>query len=142
MMLGPDLNVVSAIHSTGWGSDGQNEAIIFIVETPGDEWVWNGFLYNALGPFVQTEDKFVTLQTDVGYVVIMANEATFYSGPGLSYEPVATVFGGFNYPVIGISEDGAWWRLTCYDDNNAPISACWVSTDPTITAPTAPPPGG
>jgi hypothetical protein len=29
MMLGPDLNVVSAIHSTGWGSDGQNEAILF-----------------------------------------------------------------------------------------------------------------
>jgi hypothetical protein len=76
--------------------------------------------------------------TETQAIVISADEAILYSGPGETYEPVATVFGGTVYPVLGISPDNQWWRLRCYDDNNVVILACWVSADPAITSPTMP----
>jgi hypothetical protein len=127
-MLGPDKNVVAALLSYGWGSDGNAEAIQFITEQPDGTLQWEMMLYSGFG--------FMGLPTDVPAVVIAADEATFYSGPGTTYEPVATVAGGFNYPVIGASTDGQWWRLVCYDDANARIPSCWVSADPAISQPT------
>lgn len=129
--LGPDRQVAAALLSYGWGEDGSAEAIQFITQQPDGTFRWELMLYSGFG--------FTGLPTDVAAVLINADEATFYSGPGESYEPVATVFGGMTYPVIGVSLDQQWWRLTCYDDNNVLMPQCWVSADPAISSPTAAP---
>jgi hypothetical protein len=76
--------------------------------------------------------------TSVTAIVTLLDEVTFFSGPGESYDPVATVFGGLIWPVRGASEDGAWWQLSCTDDLGEVIPQCWVSADPEVTAPTGP----
>jgi uncharacterized protein YgiM (DUF1202 family) len=126
--LGPDKQVAAALLSYGWGEDGAAEAIQFITQQPDGTFRWELMLYSGFG--------FMGLPTDVEAVLISADEATFYSGPGDSYEVVATIFGGQTYPVIGVSQDQQWWRLRCYDDNNVLIAQCWVSADPAITTPT------
>lgn len=68
-------------------------------------------------------------------VATATDEATFYAGPGETYDSVVTVFGGMTYPVIGISPDQQWWRLRCYDDSNVLIPQCWVTADPAVTSP-------
>lgn len=125
--LGPDKEVAAALLSYGWGENGDAEAIQFISRQTDGSYRWELLLYSAFG--------FLGLPTDVAAVVVNADEATFYAGPGTEYEPVATVFGGQTYPVIGVSQDQQWWRLRCYDDANAPIPQCWVSADPAITSP-------
>lgn len=127
--LGPDKQVAAAVLGVGWGDDGAGEAIQFITQLPDGSYRWDTMLYSSFG--------FGTL-TQVEAVVITADEATFYSGPGTQYAPVATVVGGMNYPVIGANEDSTWWRLRCYDDANAQIPLCWVSADPAVSSPTTP----
>ncbi|MBP6787784.1 MAG: hypothetical protein KA170_09355, partial [Candidatus Promineofilum sp.] len=126
--LGPDKQVVATLLSYGWGQDAGGEAIQFITQLPDGTYRWDTMLYSGFG--------FGSMPAEIEAVVIAADEATLYSGPGPSYAPVATVFGGLSYPVIGLSDDGAWWRLECYDDSNVRIPSCWVSADPTVTAPT------
>lgn len=125
--LGPDKQVAAALLSYGWGEDGTGEAIHFISQQPDGTYRWELLLFSGFG--------FMGLPTDVEAVVINGDEATFYGGPGETYEEVATVFGGMIYPVIGVSQDQQWWRLRCYDDANAPIPQCWVSADPAVTSP-------
>ena len=126
--LGPDKQVAAALLSYGWGEDGAAEAIQFITQQPDGTFHWELMLYSGFG--------FMGLPTDVEAVLISADEASFHGGPGDSYKVVATIFGGQTYPVIGVSQDQQWWRLRCYDDNNALIAQCWVSADPAITIPT------
>jgi hypothetical protein len=128
--LGPDKEVVAALLSYGWGEDAAGEAIQLITQRPDGTYSWEFMLYSGFG--------FAGFPSEVTAVVINADEATFYDGPGTTFNPVATVFGGTTYPVIGASTDNQWWRLRCYDDNNALIPQCWVSADPAITSPTTP----
>ena len=116
--LGPDKPVVATLLSYGWGQDEAAEAIQFITQLPDGTYRWDTMLYSGFG--------FGSLPAEIEAVVIAADEAMLYSGPGTTYAPVATVFGGTSYPVIGLSDDGAWWRLECYDDSNARIPSCWV----------------
>ncbi len=127
--LGPDKLVVATLLSYGWGQDAAAEAIQFIIQQPDGTYRWDTMLSSGFG---------LGAPTDADSVLINGDEATFYSGPGTSYEPVATVFGGQTYPVLGISDDGAWWRLLCFDDANEWIASCWVSADPTVTTPAMP----
>jgi hypothetical protein len=127
-MLGPDKQVAAALLSYGWGPDGNGEAVQFITVQPDGTYKWELLLYAGSG--------FLSQPTTESAVVITADEATFYSGPGTEFEPVATVFGGMAYPVVGMSFDGQWWRLACYDDGNVRIPSCWVSADPAISEPT------
>jgi hypothetical protein len=126
--LPPGKELAATLLSYGWGPDAAGEAILFITEQPDGAFQWELMLYSGFG--------YAGIPTEVQAVVITADEATFYSGPGEAFEPVATVFGGFSYPVIGSSQDGNWWRLRCYDDNNVLIPQCWVSADPAISSPT------
>jgi len=127
--LGPDKPVAATVLSAGWGEDGAGEAVHFIVQQPDGAYRWDTMLYSGFG---------LGAPTDAVSVLINGDEATFYSGPGASYEPVATVFGGQTVPVLGVSDDGAWWRLLCYDDANEWIASCWVSADPAVTTPAMP----
>lgn len=127
--LGPDKQVAATVLSAGWGEDGAGEAVHFITQQPDGAYRWDTMLYSGFG---------LAAPTEAVSVVINGDEATFYSGPGTSYAPVATVFGGQSYPVLGVSDDGAWWRLLCYDDANVWIASCWVSADPAVTTPAMP----
>jgi hypothetical protein len=127
--LGPDKQVAATVLSAGWGEDGAGEAIHFITQQPDGGYRWELMLFSGFG---------FAAPTDAVSVLINSDEATFYSGPGTSYEPVATVFGGQSYPVLGVSDDGLWWRLLCYDDANEWIASCWVSADPAVTTPAMP----
>lgn len=127
--LGPDKQVAATVLSAGWGEDGAGEAVHFITQQPDGAYRWELMLYSGFG---------LGAPTDVVSVLINGDEATFYSGPGTSYEPVATVFGGQSYPVLGVSDGGEWWRLLCYDDANEWIASCWVSADPAVTTPAMP----
>jgi hypothetical protein len=128
--LAPGKELAAALLSYGWGPDAGAEAIQFITRQPDGTFKWEMMLYSGFG--------FTGLPTDVVSVLINSDEATFYSGPGATFNPVATVFGGQTYPVIGVSLDSEWWRLRCYDDNNVLIPQCWVSADPAITTPAMP----
>jgi hypothetical protein len=126
--LAPGKELAAALLSYGWGPDAGAEAIQFITRQPDGTFKWELMLYSGFG--------FNGFPTEVKAVVINVDEATFYSGPGEEYEPVAIVFGGMPYPVVGVSQDNGWWRLRCYDDNNVLIPQCWVSADPAVTSPT------
>lgn len=51
MMLGGDVVVTAVIHSTGWGSTGADEAILFVEEVADGRFVWRAMLY-ALDGFL------------------------------------------------------------------------------------------
>jgi hypothetical protein len=42
---GPDVNAQQAIYSTGWGSDGNGEAVLIIAQRPDGSYYWHGILY-------------------------------------------------------------------------------------------------
>ncbi len=119
--------LAAALLTHGWGADGRGEVILFIVEQPDGGYRWALALLAA--------NSFMTNPTDVTGVTIAAEQATLHAGPGINFPVVATVFGGMPFPVIGVSDDGEWWRLTCFDDRNRPIPGCWVAADPAISAP-------
>jgi len=48
-MFGPDVNVAAALFSTGWGSDGQGEAILYITQNPDGSYKWYGILLATQG---------------------------------------------------------------------------------------------
>jgi hypothetical protein len=48
-MWGPDVRVVRAIHSTGWGPDGNAEAILFIAQRADSTYYWHGIVYAMRG---------------------------------------------------------------------------------------------
>lgn len=75
------------------------------------------------------------LDSDTASVVIMAqNMANVRSGPGTDYAVISQLAGGFTFPVIGVSEDGGWWRLNeCSSPLNEVLEECWISADPAIT---------
>jgi hypothetical protein len=127
-VLPPDKEPAATLLSYGWGEGSAAEAIHYVTRQTDGTFKWEYMLYSGFG--------FIGLPTDVTEVVINSDEATFYDGPGDTYNPVATVFGGLPYPVTGVSQDGEWWRLTCFGDNNELIPQCWVSAEPAVTSPT------
>jgi uncharacterized protein YraI len=79
-----------------------------------------------LPPVLGTDVQFVQAQTDV----------TIHAGPGADQPVIGSIFGGMTAQVLGVSEDGGWWRVICPDGSD---SGCWVSADPTQTQPTTVP---
>lgn len=76
--------------------------------------------------------------SDAQAVLIVTNEfmAPVYSGPDETYPRVSQLASGFSFPVIGMSEDGHWWRLEgCSSPLNEELDECWISADPSMTEP-------
>lgn len=48
-LFGPDVEAVRAIHSTGWGHDGEGEAIIVIARRPDNSYYWHGIIFAGAG---------------------------------------------------------------------------------------------
>jgi hypothetical protein len=133
-MFGPQSNVVTALHTTGWGQTGNDEAILFVTEQDGD-YKWSAFLY-TFGSFAQNDtansDPHPFVETDVNHVMAQ-QDVVIYSGPGETYDEIGGIFDGQTALVTGQSEDGNWWRVICPDDT---IGDCWVAADPASTIPT------
>jgi hypothetical protein len=49
-LFGPDVDVVRVLLATGWGDQGQNEALLFIARLPDGGYAWHGVL-TAFGGF-------------------------------------------------------------------------------------------
>jgi hypothetical protein len=49
MMLGPDVTVTAVWHSSGWGAEGQDEAIMFIEEMADGRFAWKAMIYAPAG---------------------------------------------------------------------------------------------
>jgi uncharacterized protein YgiM (DUF1202 family) len=75
---------------------------------------------------VGTGVKWVMAQVDV----------PFYSGPGSLYLPVGTIFAGQLGQVTGVTRDGGWWRITCWESG---FPECYVSAHPSSTQPSSGP---
>lgn len=48
-VFGPDIGAVRAIHSTGWGVDGEGEAMLVIAQRPEGTYYWHGIIYAGSG---------------------------------------------------------------------------------------------
>lgn len=134
-LLGPDANVVAALHSTGWGESGTDEAILFVTEENGT-YSWSAFLY-TFGSFEQSEnpmneETIPVIATDVQFVMAQQN-VIMYSGPDTTYGEIGNIADGQTARVTGKSQDGNWWRVICPDDT---IGSCWITADPAFTLPT------
>lgn len=129
-VLPPDVDEHKAIYVSGWGVDGQNDAILYTARTSKGELYWHGILVTA-DEFTQDPGTFPVVPTDVKWV--MANlDLPMYSGPGSQYREISYVAGGMTAMVTGSSQDGKWWRVICPDDT---VGDCWVTADPQRSQP-------
>lgn len=64
-MFGPGINVVAALHSTGWGQSTNDEAILFVVEEDG-RYIWSAFLYTN-GSFAESGNGAVSAPVGIIY---------------------------------------------------------------------------
>lgn len=48
-MFGQDVNVAAALYSTGWGTDGQGQAILYITQNPDGSYKWYGMVLALQG---------------------------------------------------------------------------------------------
>lgn len=55
-MLGPDVPVVAAWHSTGWGAEGDDEVILFVVEEGDGRFALKAMLYAPYGFLLELND--------------------------------------------------------------------------------------
>jgi hypothetical protein len=73
-------------------------------------------------------------QTEVAEIITTAETADFYAGPDTQFPVVMTAAAGERYPVMGISENGSWWKLACGDEA-APLPECWAPMDVALVQP-------
>lgn len=137
--FGPQVNVVRMIYVTGWGLQGENEAVLYLARDAGGRLYWHGVLiapggFTSLTPLPAPQQGDVR-DTSVEYVMAQA-DVNIRSGPAGSFAVIGQLFAGQIARVTGVSADGAWWRVICPDDS---VGSCWVSADPNLTQPTQPP---
>jgi hypothetical protein len=73
------------------------------------------------------------VETSVTEIATRQDEVPLYSGPGVSYDLLATSYLDVRWPVTGASEDGNWWQVACPDESGDLLPQCWVSADPAVT---------
>ena len=128
-MFSPDTNMVAALHSNGWGENGSDEAILFIVEEDG-QYSWYAFLYTA-GAFADAYTAGEVIETEVEFVIAV-QDVTMYDGPGENFNEIGGIFDGQTAKVTGQFSENGWWRVICPDDT---IGDCWVTNDTDFTGP-------
>lgn len=136
-MFGPDVNVAKMLYVTGWGLQGTDEALLYIARRPDGSLYWHGVLsaFGGFGDAAQPAPATGVQPTDVQFVMAQVdapilNDAIFAN--------VGFLFAGQTAAVLGISADGLYWQVPCPDGMEG---SCWISTDPQLTQPTAPPGG-
>lgn len=136
-VLGPSAPLIQAVFVSGWGLQGQDEAILFISQDEQGRLYWHSVLI-AGGGFnspAAPGGEFPAQETDVQYVMAQ-KDVSIHSGPGASHPVINQVFSGQTILVTGVSPEGGWWRVICADDT---VGDCWVSADPADTQPASSP---
>ncbi len=129
-MFGPDTNLAAALHTNGWGQDGSDDAILFIVEEEG-QFSWFAFLYTA-GTFADANTVGEVIETEVEFIIAI-QDVTMYDGPGENFNEIGGIFDGQTAKVTGQFSENGWWRVICPDDT---VGDCWVTNDTAFTVPT------
>lgn len=157
MMAGPEVKLVRALFSSGWGSGGTGETIQLIAQDADGKYYWYGTLFAFNGfddrptnnvptpkPTSLPTPKPTSLpvnfdvrSTSVKYVMAQTN-VNIRSGPGTAYPIIGGVAEGQIALVTGILADGSWWRVICPNDT---VGNCFVSADPALVQPTTAPGG-
>lgn len=75
---------------------------------------------------VGTQVQFVMAQGDI----------RLRSGPGTGYSQVGMIYEGQLAQVTGITRDGGWWRVNCWESG---VAECFVSAHPSHTQPSGGP---
>lgn len=131
-IFGIDVGLNHGLFVSGWGSDGKDEAILFMNYQVDGSLYWHGVLV-AKGGFAQSNNDTDTSvhETSVKYVLAL-KDVKMYSGPGLNFGEIGQIAGGQTAKVTGISSDGNWWRVICPDDT---VGNCWVTANASNTLP-------
>jgi hypothetical protein len=135
-IVDPAILEVNPLFTTGWGSQGKDEAILFTAKLPDGGLYWYGLLFAKEGfakptpipPPVDTN----AYPTNVKYVMAR-QDVNMRSGPGTHFSIISMIAAGQTAKVTGVSANGRWWRVICPDNS---VGACWVSADRSLTRPT------
>lgn len=90
--VGPDVKLAKAIYVTGWGMDGQNEAILFVSRRPDGSLFWQGVLVTPEGfapPTGQACSEAVAIPVANGQASY--NGISFRIDPSLDYGLTARI---------------------------------------------------
>jgi uncharacterized protein YgiM (DUF1202 family) len=136
-ILGSNVLEASAVFVSGFGVEGNDEAILFVAKQPEGGWYWHGLLFAKDG-FAQPEPiatqpvDMNAYETTVKYVMAL-EDVNIRSGPGTQFRIISYVADGQITKVTGVSATGHWWRVICPDNT---IGSCWVSALSSLTRPT------
>lgn len=100
-MLGPDANVVAVLHSSGWGHNYTDDAILFVTEEDG-RYSWSAFLYTN-GRFADANLEMAT--SPVGLIYIVWGNAIYQVQTDGSHYQIANTETA-NIPNLKVSPDG------------------------------------
>lgn len=161
--FGPESNPEASVLVSGWGMDGQDEAILIISSLPDGSLNWQGVLV-AKGGFIikagepsiasnipvgvqsalydtqagMVEDvthKQGARRTNVQYVMAQ-QDLLIFTSPGMQYSSAGMAVTGQIIRVTGMSNGSNWWQVECPDETT---DNCWVSAHPSYTQPVQPP---
>ncbi len=131
---GPVAQVVRALHVTGLGSNAMDEAVLVVGKDGNGQPYWHGILLPTSGSFKSYgTPPSESFDTDVKYLRTRA-EVNLRTGPGETFDVLGPIPAGEIAQVVGISADGAWYRIQC---TSYLTGLCWVSADPALTEPTS-----
>ncbi len=139
-IAGLDAASGHALFISGWGMAGKDEAILYVAVHNDGSLYWHSVLSAGEG-FAPPDNSNnppenpPVFATDV-QLVMAQRDVSIHARPDSSSEVIGSVFSGQIAKVTGANENGTWWRVVCPDDT---IGSCWVSADPALTRPTAPP---
>lgn len=138
-----DLDIVeaSAVFVSGLGTQGKDEAILFVAKLPDGSLYWHGLLFARDGfarpstpvtPVVVQPVNMNAYPTDVKYILAQ-KDVRIRSGPGTQFSIIGLIVAGQTAKVTGVNVNGSWWRVICPDDK---VGSCWVSANRNLTKPT------
>ncbi len=131
---GPVAQVVRALHVTGLGADAMDEAVLVIGKDESGQLYWHGILLPSSGSFKSYGvPPIESFDTEVKYVRTKA-DVNLRTGPGETFDVLGPIPAGEIAQVVGISADGAWYRIQC---TSYVTGLCWISADPALTEPTS-----
>ena len=111
-MLGPDVNVATILHSSGWGQSASDEALLFVVEADG-RYTWSAFLYTN-GSFAAASMDAVI--APIGLIYIVWNEGIYQVQADGEHRQIADADTA-NIPNLRVSPDGRYTAYLTLEDN-------------------------
>ncbi|MBE2224884.1 MAG: PD40 domain-containing protein, partial [Anaerolineae bacterium] len=112
-MLAPDTKFVAALHSTGWGQNGGEEAILFITEEDG-RYVWSAFLYTN-GRFA---DMYMPItNAPIGTIYTIWNEGVYQIQADGQHQQLLNAEAA-SIPNLRVSPDGHHAAYLTLDNND------------------------